>query len=161
MTELTEQQKTEYFFRGFAAVDGLWFMKVEDKFGFDVALEIDNEVWKVLPKIQARKMKELKKAGNGIDALLDCFSERMRLEGMTFKIEKTEKDKAFTLTMDYCSWYEVMKKSSREHLAAKIGSTICPSDYGTWASEFGCKFRLDKQNRICCGSKLCMLHFSE
>jgi len=161
MADLTEQQKTEYFYRGFAAVDGLWFMKVEEQFGFDKALEIDNEVWKVLPKIQARKMKDLKKVGNGLDALRGCFSERMRLEGMAFKIEKNEKDKTFRLIIDNCSWHEVMKKSGRQHLAAMIGSTICPSDYGTWASEFGCKFNLDEKDRICCGSKLCVLHFSE
>ncbi len=52
MKHLTDQQAAEYFHRSFTAVDGLWFMKVEEKHGFDAALEIDNEVWKVLPKIQ-------------------------------------------------------------------------------------------------------------
>lgn len=159
MAELNDKQKTDYFYRGFAAVDGLWFMKVEEKVGFDKALEIDNAVWSVLPKIQARKMKELKKAGNGLDALFDCFSERMKLEGMTFKVEKSEK--SFRLIIGNCPWHEVMKKSGRGHLSAKVGSTICPSDYGGWAKEFGCKFHLDEQNRICCGSKLCVLHFNE
>ena len=52
MKHLTDQQATEYFHRSFTAVDGLWFMKVEEKHGFDATLEIDNEVWKALARIQ-------------------------------------------------------------------------------------------------------------
>jgi hypothetical protein len=32
----------------------LWFMKIEEKCGFDTALKIDDQVWKVLPRIQTR-----------------------------------------------------------------------------------------------------------
>ena len=55
MKHLTDQQATEYFHRSFTAVDGLWFMKVEEKHGFEAALEIDNEVWEVLPRIRAQE----------------------------------------------------------------------------------------------------------
>jgi hypothetical protein len=159
MADLTDKQKIDYLLRGFTAVDGLWCMKVEDRYGFDTALEIDDDVWKILPKILARKMKELKKAGNGIDALCDCFSERMKIEGMSYKIEK--KPGAFDLIIDECPWVDVMRKSSRGHLASSVGSTICPSDYSGWANEFGCKFHLDSKERICNGSKVCVLHFSD
>ena len=57
MNELTEEQKTEYFRRSYTAADGLWFMMVEERLGFEQALQIDEAVWKVLPKIQARTMK--------------------------------------------------------------------------------------------------------
>ena len=96
MADLNDKPKTDYFLRGFTAVDGLWFMKVEEQFGFDKALEIDDAVWKIIPKILARKMKELKKAGNGIDALFECFTERLRMEGFVFKAERDNKNNAFT-----------------------------------------------------------------
>lgn len=54
MKDLTEMDKTEYFRRSYRAVDGLWFMMIEKKHGFDEALELDEAVWRVLPKIQAR-----------------------------------------------------------------------------------------------------------
>ena len=57
MTKLSSQQVAEYFSRSYKTVDGLWFMKVEEKHGFDAALELDNEIWKVMPKIQARMIK--------------------------------------------------------------------------------------------------------
>ncbi|MCJ7722279.1 DUF6125 family protein, partial [Candidatus Bathyarchaeota archaeon] len=54
---MSSQQVADFFNRSYKAVDGLWFMKVEEKYGFDAALELDNEVWKVMAKIQARKIK--------------------------------------------------------------------------------------------------------
>jgi hypothetical protein len=57
MFKLTDQQLIDYFHRTYTSVDGLRFMKVEAKDGLDVALDLDNEVWQVMPKIQARKLK--------------------------------------------------------------------------------------------------------
>ena len=57
MSHLTEEQKTEYFRRSYTAVDGLWFMKVEERMGFEQALQIDEAVWRILPKIQARALR--------------------------------------------------------------------------------------------------------
>ena len=69
MIRLSNRQIAEYFHRSYTAVDGLWFMKVEEKYGFDVALDIDNEVWKVFAKMQARLLKSLGQTGDGIDSL--------------------------------------------------------------------------------------------
>ena len=57
MINLTDVQIAEYYHRSFSVVDGLWFMKIEERYGFEAALDIDSEVWKVVPKIQARKLK--------------------------------------------------------------------------------------------------------
>ena len=159
MTDLNAKQIADYFYRGFGAVDGLWFMKVEERFGFDTALEFDNEVWKVMPKIQARKMRELKQSGIDLEALLDCFTTRLKIEGFAFKVAK-EGDDGFKIVIDSCPWCNFMVRAGRQHLSSKVGDVICPSDYGTWANEFACKFRLDSWNRICSGSKLCVLYFN-
>ena len=37
-------------------LDGLWFTLVEEKFGLDVALEIDVEVWRKLCLVQAKRI---------------------------------------------------------------------------------------------------------
>ena len=54
MAGLTNKDRAEYYNRSYKAVDGLWFVKAEEQFDFDTALELDKEVWKVMPKIQAR-----------------------------------------------------------------------------------------------------------
>ena len=40
------------------AVDGLYFLGIEEKFGTEAATEIDRKVWEVMGKIEARRLKE-------------------------------------------------------------------------------------------------------
>ena len=42
--KLSNEQIIKYFKRSFSAVDGLWFVKVEEANGFDTALETDRQV---------------------------------------------------------------------------------------------------------------------
>ncbi len=39
MFELNDKQVADFFRRSYTAVDGLWFMKAEEKHGFEAALE--------------------------------------------------------------------------------------------------------------------------
>ena len=67
---LNEEQIKAYYHRSYTAVDGLWFMKVEDKYGFEKALEMDNAVWQIMPKIQARMLKSMLNCGENIDGYI-------------------------------------------------------------------------------------------
>jgi len=161
MVELTREQVADYLYRCYTAVDGLWCMKVEEKYGFDVALDIDNEVWKVFPKIQARKLKELTGLGNGLEALYDCLTIKMTLEKYSFKAEKLENGGGFRLTIDGCHWHDIMVQSGREHLSAEVGSTICATEFSGWAAEFGDDIRSEQVCRLCEGAPTCVVQFSK
>ena len=41
------------------AVDGLYYLGIEENWGTDAATEIDRKVWEVMGKIEARKIKKL------------------------------------------------------------------------------------------------------
>ena len=41
------------------AVDGLYYLFIEEEYGTEVATEIDRKVWEVMGKIEARKIKKL------------------------------------------------------------------------------------------------------
>ena len=161
MLELTENQIAEYLYRNYTAVDGLWFVKLEEKYGFDTALELDNEVWKILPKIQARTLKAMGNLGDGIDALFDCLTARLTLENFNYKTEKTENPKGFRITIEKCHWLDLLVKSKREHLAEKISTAICNTDYSVWAAEFGDDIRFELQEQKCAGAEHCILRFSQ
>jgi hypothetical protein len=160
MTQFNDKQITEYMYRCFTAVDGLWFMKLEEKYGFDTALEIDNEVWKVMPKIQARMLKSMGKPGNGIEALSDCFTFKLRVEGFTFKTERIKKPRGFRVIIEKCPWFDLLVKSGRENVAEKVGTTICNTDGSAWASEFGDNIKFELQSQLCNGSERCIMQFS-
>ncbi len=159
MIQLTPEQIAEYFHRSYTTVDGLWFMKVEEKCGFDVALDIDNEAWKVFPKIQARLLKSLGKTGDGIDALFECLTTKLTLESFKFKAEKTGNKGDFKITINECPWHNLMVKSGREKLSGKVGTLICNTENSAWASEFGPNVRFELGQQICQGSKSCILQF--
>jgi len=157
MTELDCQQIIEYFRRCYQAVDGLWFMKVEEKIGFDSALDVDHEVWKVMPKIQARMVKSMLKLNNGADALFKGLTTKLELEGFKFETEKNRN--GFRIKITDCPWHNLMVKSGREELSGIVGTTICGTEYSVWVSEFGDVMNFKLESQKCKNSEHCILDF--
>lgn len=159
MKKLNDEEKIQYLKRSYSAVDGLWFMKVEDSFDFDKALEIDNEVWKVVPKIQARFLKTALGVDKGLEALKQCFTEKLRLDDIEFSVKSNEN--ILTITISRCHWHELMVTSNREHLSPRVGETICNTEYSGWAQEFGEGISFQMLSRICDGGRECVLQFNK
>jgi hypothetical protein len=159
MLKLTEKQIAEYFKRSYTAVDGLWFMKVEEIYGFDTALDIDDEVWKVMPKIQARKLKAMGDSLDGLNGLRQCLTTKLTLDGFVFEAEQSNKDRSLKITLSECPWHNVMIKSGREHLSGQVGTRICTTEYQVWAAEFGDDIKFELGDQICEGHTCCVLIF--
>lgn len=159
MRYLNEEEKIKYLKRSYSAVDGLWFMKVEDSLGFDKALELDNEVWKVVPKIQARFLKATLGVDKGLEALERCFTEKLQMDDIEFNEKSNEN--VLTITISRCHWHELMVKSNRAHLSPRVGETICDTEYSGWAQEFGEGITFKMLSRICNGGKECVLQFTK
>ena len=155
---LTDKQVAQYFRRCYTAVDGLWFMKVEEIHGWKAALGVDEQVWKVLPKIQARTLKALLDVGQGIDALQKCLTTRLTLEQFEFETQKTRG--GFSILVKRCPWHDQMVKSGRKHLSGSIGHRICRTEHAVWAAEFG-RIRFKLQEQICEGCDQCVLRFAQ
>ena len=159
MFKLTDKQIAEYFKRSYTAVDGLWFMKVEELYGFATALDIDDEVWKVMPKIQARKLKSMGSSTAGLDGLRHCLTTKLALDGFAFEAEQSADMKSLKITLSECPWHEIMTKSGREHLSGQVGTRICSTEYQVWAAEFGDEIKFELGVQICEGHPCCILLF--
>ena len=157
VSKLNHKQIIEYFNRSYKAVDGLWFMKVEERYGFDTALKLDDEVWKVMPKIQARLVKSFLNLKDGPDSLFDGLITKLELEGFKYKAEKTQN--GFQISIADCPWYTLMIKSGREHLAGTVGNIICTTEYQVWASELAKNMKFKFKTKKCHKSKKCTLVF--
>jgi len=160
MLNLTDKQIIEYFKKSYTSVDGLWFMKTEEKYDFDTALELDAKVWEVMPKIQARMLKPLADSGNKLKDLMECLETKFSLEDFTFTIEDNTDSGNFSIIISSCPWHNLMVKSKRENLSAKIGSLICEREYQVWANEFGSDINFKIEEKICAGAGNCILRFS-
>lgn len=160
MLALTSDEVARYLRRSYMAADGLWFVKVEEKYGFEAALDIDSEVWKVMPKIQARMLKAVGKAERGMAPLRACFATKLALEGASFRVDQDGRECSFQIVITDCPWYRLMVKSGREDLAGKVGEVICRTEYSVWAREFGEDIRFELRDQICKGAASCVLCFS-
>ncbi len=159
MIEMDSAKIAEYFKRSYTAVDGLWFIKLEERYGFETALELDNEVWKVFPKLQARFLKAAGNLDDGLDTLLECLSTKLKLEDFKFDVETLDSSGGFEITISDCPWHNKMLKSGREQLSGRVGSLICNTEYSVWASEFGDNIEFNLKEQICEGAPRCALHF--
>ena len=159
MLKLTDKQIIEYFERSYTAVDGLWFMKVEEIYGFDTALDIDDEVWKVMPKIQARKLKSMGGLSHGLDGLQQGLTTKLTLDGFAFKAEQSDNNRSLKITLSECPWHNIMIKAGREDLSGPVGSRICTTEYQVWAAEFGDDIKFELGDQICAGQDCCILLF--
>jgi hypothetical protein len=158
----------EYLYQNYTKTDGLWFVKVEELHGFDNALEIDREVWKVIPKLQARFIKKIlleamQKDGNGDfptakTLLFEALKIKLSLERFEFKVGKSKTGLSAKILR--CPWHEIMLKSQRENISEKIGSTICAVEYAAFAAEFYPDAVLDIRSKLCSGNGSCNFKFS-
>jgi hypothetical protein len=159
MIKLSEKQISEYYHRNYTAVDGLWFMKVEEKYDFDTALDIDDEVWKVFPKIQARMLKSMGKLGDDIASLRECLETKLHLEGFGFRTV-TEENGDFKIIIDSCPWHNTLVRVGREKYSSRVGNRICRTEYGTWVNEFDKRIQFTMEMQICCRAYQCVLSFT-
>ncbi|HOA72500.1 MAG TPA: DUF6125 family protein [Phycisphaerae bacterium] len=159
MIPLSDRQIAAYFQRSFTAVDGLWFMKLEERADFETALQVDEAVWRIMPKIQARKLKELTGLTAGMDALRECFTTKLSIEDYAFDLASNAD--GFEISIADCPWVNLLVRSNRQHLADTIGRTICTAEHAVWASEFGDTIRFEFGERLCAGCPRCVLRFRE
>ena len=65
--------------KNWLAHDGLWFQAVDQKYGMDVAIDIDREAWRKFTVVEAKRiMSRLGlEPGGGIPALVECLKHRL------------------------------------------------------------------------------------
>jgi len=95
INDIPEDKLADFIFmhlRNMWAVDGFYYLFIEEKYGTKIATDIDRHVWEVMGKIEARKIKELFKIGkNDITSVMKALSYSgwsMDLEDKEITIEK-------------------------------------------------------------------------
>jgi Family of unknown function (DUF6125)/L-2-amino-thiazoline-4-carboxylic acid hydrolase len=128
--EITPRQLDELRKGALTAIDGLWFMAVEKKHGFDTALELDLEVWRSYGRVLLKRLSRM--LGFTIDpenppdlATINFLLETLcRVDGTECEGEVAG-DEAF-FRVHRCSWWDNLSKSGREdHIPCEfIDNTI-------------------------------------
>ena len=149
----------EYLRRSYQAVDGLWFVKVEESLGFAAALSMDVSVWAVLAKIQARKARALLQVqDNSLAEFVRCFTLKLEADGFTFTPEVAQDEARFIIAT--CPWLDILRGAGREQLAAPISGVMCPTEAQAWCQEFGGEIGFALEACMCQGDDGCRMVFS-
>ena len=144
--------------RSYLAADGLWFVMCEQRLGFQAALELDGDVWKVMPKIQARRAREvLGLAGNSLEELARGLGLKLAAEGHEFEV--AQEPERLEIKITKCPWREALVKAERLHLAEDIAHHICTQEGAGWAREFGRQFEFEVESSLCGGGEACRFRF--
>ena len=88
--------------RNMWSVDGLYFLGIEEKYGTEIATEIDKNVWKVMGKIEARRLKDFL---NLKDNTLSSFIKCLKYSGWFLDLEEKEiieKDDKIIIRTTFC-----------------------------------------------------------
>ena len=152
--KFTDGQIADLLRKSYFVVDGLWFVKTEETRGFDEAMELDEAVWSIMSKVQARKARQaLGITGNSLDDLAKAFQLKLAAEGHEYDVNAT--DEEVELTIRTCPWYEILKSSERTHIAETIADRICARELSGWVSEFGPGIEFRIIGRLCVESDRC------
>ena len=135
------------------AIDGLWFLAVEEKLGFDTAFEIDLNVWKRYgPIITKRIQKAYSIEDNSLESFLQILKITCSIDGTQFKILK-QSPHEILLHITYCPWFENLKRSNREKLVRcdVVDKEIFPG----WAQSFNPKIKFEMTKSLPNGDAVC------
>jgi hypothetical protein len=90
ISEIPKDKLDDFIFmnlRNMWAVDGLYYLGIEEKSGVEDAAEIDRKVWEVMGKIEARKLKKFFDiTGNDIPSMMKA----LQYSGWALDLENKE-----------------------------------------------------------------------
>ena len=97
----------------YTALDGLWFLSVEEEYGHDVATKLDVKVWESLIPREAERIGNARKlTGGGIEAIIEAFKLRPSFFTKEYKVIRGENRAVVRVTR--CRSLDAMERDKRE-----------------------------------------------
>lgn len=160
MPVFDEKAVIEYLRRSYFAVDGLWFVKAEEMLSEGEAMTLDEQVWQIMPKIQARKARELLKIeGGSLADLALALWLKFAAEGYEYRVaERTSH--ILRIHIHACPWLEVLRKAGKMSRAAEICDKICGREGAVWAREFSPDIQFCLESKLSAGAPVCNFLFT-
>lgn len=118
MHQIDETGLNELRMGALTAMDGVWFMAVEKKYGLEAALEVDIEAWKnygyTVFKRAARMLGIELDPGSppGLETVGVLFETLCRIDGTESEID-IQDEGALSFKILRCPWYENLCRSGR------------------------------------------------
>jgi len=108
-----------------AAIDGLWFLAVEDQFGYSEAIRLDTKVWEKYAHIVVKRMKDkIGLSKTGIEGIKELIGFDPLLLNLDYEIPELS-EKTMLLRVNKCPVLEAMERAGRK-------TFVCESTTGLY-----------------------------
>ncbi|MFW9957670.1 MAG: DUF6125 family protein [Candidatus Odinarchaeota archaeon] len=122
----------DIYAKAWQAMDSAYFLALENKYGIDIAIEMDKEAWKIFSPIEAtRIMKEFQiNPGGGLQSLEKALGYRV-YAALNKQSTKLVNEKTLHFTMEECRVQVARKRKGLQDFPCKqVGNT----EYSYFAS---------------------------
>ncbi len=103
----------EAYAKLYTALDGLWFLSVEEEYGHDVATKLDIKVWESLAPREAKRLSDVSKAAEGgIEAVIEAL--KLRPTFLTKEYEVIKEGNRAIVRVTKCRSLEAMERDKRD-----------------------------------------------
>ncbi len=121
--ELEEKEKDEYIdflLRQYRLIDALWFLGVEDKFGLDAAVELNEKVWEEMAGRSAREIKRRFRIDEkGLEGFIKALKYFPWSIIVGYEIEDQAEDGKIVIEVPHCPPQEARLKNGRKEFPCK------------------------------------------
>ena len=116
LLQLSQQELVsliEAYSKLYIALDGLWFLSVEEECGYDVATKLDVKVWESLAPREAKRISNVRKVTEGgIEAVIEAF--KLRPTFLTKEYEVIREENRAIVRVTKCRSLDAMERDKRE-----------------------------------------------
>lgn len=125
MSEISKEQLSNLFSRSLNTVDGLWFLGVEEKYGLEAAVEIDEQVWERFMSIHVKRVtKTYGLETRGIEGLIEAIEVDPLWTTMKPSIQRLSNDSIIFRFTD-CPSQRARVRDGRGEFPCKGVETAC------------------------------------
>jgi hypothetical protein len=130
------------------AVDGLWFLAVEECFGFDKACELDFKVFGRLGGVVARRMrKRFGIKGNDVSTAVKVLKIWLEAEG--WKVLEVESNRRHAvIQVEHCPWWNYLRRTGREKVIEAVCPTVCVRMFEGLAKEIEPEMTVEMSRQV-------------
>jgi len=92
--------------------------------------------------------------------IFEGYKVKLEAESYSYELLLNE-DNHIQIVLKACPWYDLLRKSNREHLAPLLADRICALEFRVWLREFGDDLSFSHGPRCCDGDSTCLLDFAK
>jgi len=121
------------------AVDGIWFLTLEERLGLERAVELDVEVWRRFAHVMARRVaKRLGVDASSPAGIVESLGVFFDVEGWGVDLDPARG----AFKVERCPWWDYLNKVGRSHIIEHVCPKVCEAIFSSWAEALNPRARL-------------------